>query len=62
MSGGTGRGGAGRGLGVGPGRCLAGRAQVIRFAVASGGHLGRQVAEHNGGCVRASTMDRWHTR
>jgi len=37
------------------------RAQITRFGLASGSHLGNQVAEHIG-YVRASIRDRCHTK
>jgi hypothetical protein len=36
--------------------------QNIQFGVARGGRLAEPVAEHIGGYVRASIMDRCHTK
>jgi hypothetical protein len=41
---------------------MASRTQIKRFGVTSGGHRNNQATEQIGGYVRASTMDRCHTK
>jgi hypothetical protein len=37
-------------------------AQIYQLGAAATRHLGGPAADHNGGYVRASTMDRCHTK